>query len=159
MLMIGGLVFILLDKWFEASNQRDEQEIKYPSAFKIGLFQCIAMIPGVSRSAATIIGGLTQKLSKKQAAEFSFFLAVPTMFAATCKKSYDYYKLGITLNATDINLLIVGNVVGFVVALIAIKSFIHYLSNNGFKIFGYYRIAIGASILILYAFGVPLSIN
>jgi undecaprenyl-diphosphatase len=81
------------------------------------------------------------------------------MFAATCKKSYDYYKLGITLNATDINLLIIGNVVGFVVALIAIKSFIHYLSNNGFKVFGYYRIAIGASILILYALGVPLSIN
>ena len=159
MLMIGGVVFILLDKWFEASNQRDEQEIKYPSAFKIGLFQCIAMIPGVSRSAATIIGGLTQKLSKKQAAEFSFFLAVPTMFAATCKKSYDYYKLGITLNAHDINLLIIGNVVGFVVALIAIKSFIHYLSNNGFKIFGYYRIALGASLLILYALGIQISIS
>lgn len=159
MLMIGGVVFILLDKWFESSNHRAEQEIKYPSAFKIGLFQCIAMIPGVSRSAATIIGGLTQKLSKKQAAEFSFFLAVPTMFAATCKKSYDYYKLGITLNAHDINLLIIGNVVGFVVALIAIKTFILYLSNNGFKIFGYYRIALGASLLILYALGIQISIS
>jgi undecaprenyl-diphosphatase len=158
MLMIGGIIFILIDKWIQKSESRTEDEVTYPRAFKIGLFQCIAMIPGVSRSAATIIGGLTQKLSKKQAAEFSFFLAVPTMFAATLKKSYDYYQLGISLNSNDIQLLIIGNVVGFLVAIFAIKSFINYISNNGFKIFGYYRIVVGATILILYAFGVNISI-
>ena len=109
MLMIGGVVFILLDKWFEASNQREEQEIKYPSAFKIGLFQCLAMIPGVSRSGASIVGGMTQKLSRTTAAEFSFFLAIPTMLGATLKKSYDYYKDGFVLSDDQINLLIIGS--------------------------------------------------
>ena len=158
MLMIGGIIFILIDKWIQESENRTEEAVTYPRAFKIGLFQCIAMIPGVSRSAATIIGGLTQKFSKKQAAEFSFFLAVPTMFAATLKKSYDYYQLGISLNTHDIQLLIIGNAVGFLVAIFAIKSFINYISNNGFKLFGYYRIAVGAIILILYALGVKISI-
>jgi len=111
------------------------------------------MIPGVSRSAATIIGGLAQGLNRRSAAEFSFFLAVPTMFAATVKKMYDYYKGGISLTGDEINLLLIGNVVAFVVAMIAIKTFITYLSKHGFKLFGYYRILVGAVILVLYATG------
>src|SRR5690606_13600997 len=114
--------------------------ISYITALKIGLFQCIAMIPGVSRSGASIVGGMSQKLTRTTAAEFSFFLAVPTMLGATVKKSYDYYKAGFELSHDQINLLIIGNVVGFVVALLAIKTFIGFLSKNGFKIFGYYRI-------------------
>ncbi len=156
-LLIGGLIFLFLDKLFSNDGKTDEPP-SYPSALKIGLFQVLAMIPGVSRSAATIIGGLTQKLTRKAAAEFSFFLAVPTMFGATAKKVYDYYKDGIAFDATQINLLIVGNVVAFIVAMIAIKSFIGYLTKYGFKAFGYYRIAIGLAILILYYSGFQLSI-
>jgi undecaprenyl-diphosphatase len=156
-LLIGGIIFLFLDKLFNAEGKSDE-EPSYPSAFKIGLYQVIAMIPGVSRSAATIIGGLTQKLSGKAAAEFSFFLAVPTMFGATAKKIYDYYKNGIELNTTHINLLIVGNIIAFIVAMFAIKSFIGYITKHGFKVFGYYRIALGLVILILYFAGVQLSI-
>lgn len=156
-LFLGGIVFLFLDKLFNNDGKKDEAP-SYPSALKIGLFQVIAMIPGVSRSAATIIGGLTQKLTRKAAAEFSFFLAVPTMFAATAKKLYDYYKEGISIDPTQINLLIVGNVVAFIVAMIAIKSFIGFLTKHGFKVFGYYRIAIGLAILILYFAGYQLSI-
>jgi len=117
------------------------------------------MVPGVSRSAATIIGGMTQKLTRTQAAEFSFFLAVPTMFAATAKKLLDYYQEGISLTGNQINLLIVGNIVAFIVALLAIKSFIGFLSRNGFKAFGYYRIIVGAALLILiFVFKVDLKL-
>jgi undecaprenyl-diphosphatase len=156
-LLIGGILFLFLDKLFNNIGKSDN-EPSYPSAFKIGLFQVIAMIPGVSRSAATIIGGLTQKLTSKAAAEFSFFLAVPTMFGATAKKIYDYYKEGIVLDSTHINLLITGNIVAFIVAMVAIKSFIGYLTKHGFKAFGYYRIAIGLTILVLYFAGFQLSI-
>jgi len=156
-LLIGGIVFLFIDKLFNAAGKSDE-EPSYTSAFKIGLFQVIAMIPGVSRSAATIIGGLTQKLTSKAAAEFSFFLAVPTMFGATAKKIYDYYKVGIVLDSHHIGLLIVGNVVAFIVAMIAIKSFIEYLTKHGFRIFGYYRIVVGLVILVLYFAGFQLSI-
>jgi undecaprenyl-diphosphatase len=156
-LLIGGIIFLMLDKLFNNDGKSDDAP-SYPSAFIIGLFQVIAMIPGVSRSAATIIGGLTQKLTRKAAAEFSFFLAVPTMFGATAKKAYDYYKDGITFTPVQINLLIVGNVVAFIVAMIAIKSFIGFLTKNGFKVFGYYRIAVGLAILILYFCGYQLSI-
>ena len=156
-LLLGGVVFLFLDNLFNNDGKTDAPP-SYPSALKIGLFQVIAMIPGVSRSAATIIGGLTQKLTRKAAAEFSFFLAVPTMFGATAKKAYDYYKEGIVLDSTQINLLIVGNIVAFIVAMIAIRSFIGYLTKYGFKAFGYYRIAIGLAILILYFSGFQLSI-
>src|SRR5207237_7129492 len=105
------------------------------SAFKIGLFQVIAMIPGVSRSAATIIGGLTQKLNKRAAAEFSFFLAVPTMFAATCKELYHLYKEGGGISHEQLHLLLIGNIIAFGVAILAIRTFINYLVNHGFKIF------------------------
>lgn len=158
MLLLGGIVFILIDKWLSKSEQKEEENLSFPKVFKIGLFQCIAMIPGVSRSAATIIGGVTQGLSKKQAAEFSFFLAVPTMFAATCKKMLDYYQSGISFGAEEWKLLAIGNLVGFIVAIIAIKSFINFITKNGFKVFGYYRIIVGATIIILYFMGIELTI-
>ena len=122
------------------------------------MFQVIAMIPGVSRSAATIIGGLTQGLNKKAAAEFSFFLAVPTMFAATVKDLYDLYKHGGGFQGNQIEMLIVGNIVAFFVAMLAIKSFIGFLTKNGFKLFGYYRIIVGGTILILYFLGFELTL-
>lgn len=158
MLILGGIVFILIDKWLSRSEDKTDEELSYLKVLKIGFFQCIAMIPGVSRSAATIIGGVTQGLSKRQAAEFSFFLAVPTMFAATCKKMLDYHKVGTPLNSTEWGLLGIGNLVGFIVAIIAIKSFINYITKNGFKVFGYYRIIVGAAILILYFLGIELSV-
>lgn len=157
-LLLGGIVFIMLDKWFHRAEEKGMGELNSDtSAFKIGMFQVIAMIPGVSRSAATIIGGLTQGLNKKAAAEFSFFLAVPTMFAATCKDFYEVYKGGVGFSSHEINLLIVGNVVAFIVAFLAIKSFISYLTNHGFKVFGYYRIVVGLLILILHFCGISLS--
>ncbi|MES2592232.1 MAG: undecaprenyl-diphosphate phosphatase [Bacteroidota bacterium] len=156
-LFLGGVLFLFLDKLFNDDTKTDASP-SYPSAFKIGLFQVIAMIPGVSRSAATIIGGLTQKLTRKAAAEFSFFLAVPTMFAATAKKGYDFYKDGIVLEVHHVNLLIVGNVVAFIVAMIAIKTFIGFLTKYGFRVFGYYRIIVGLLIIILYISGYQLSI-
>ena len=152
-LLLGGIILLKVDDWFaEDSETATNQEISYLIAFKIGLFQCIAMIPGVSRSGASIVGGMSQKLSRKTAAEFSFFLAVPTMFGATAKKCYDYYKDGFVLTHDQINFLIIGNLVGFIVALIAIKSFIGYLSKNGFKLFGYYRIIVGIALLIIHFF-------
>ncbi len=152
MLIIGGFILIKTDDWFieNEKNTAQNTNISYATAFKIGLFQCLAMIPGTSRSGATIIGGMTQKLNRKTAAEFSFFLAVPTMFGATAKKLYDYYKAGFQLNSEQINFLIIGNIIAFIVALIAIKSFIDYLSKNGFKIFGYYRIILGVILLIIH---------
>ena len=156
MLIIGGVVLIFIDKWFKGNDDIPDREISYSEALKIGLFQVIAMIPGVSRSASTIIGGMTQKFSKRQAAEFSFFLAVPTMFAATAYKLLKGYE---AINSSNIGILIFGNVVGFLVALVAIKSFIAYLTKHGFAIFGYYRIAVGFLILILWGFGYDLSIN
>ena len=157
-LLIGGIIFLLLDKWFQRAEEKGSHELNSDAAaFKIGLFQVIAMIPGVSRSAATIIGGLTQNLNKRAAAEFSFFLAVPTMFAATCKEMYDLYSDGGGITHDQVNLLLVGNVVAFVVAIIAIKAFINYLVNNGFKVFGYYRIIVGLTILILHFAGIELN--
>mgnify|MGYP003687963301 FL=1 len=116
------------------------------------------MIPGTSRSGASIVGGMTQKINRKTAAEFSFFLAVPTMLGATAKKGYDYYKAGFQLSSDQVNYLIIGNIIAFVVALIAIKSFIDYLSKKGFKIFGYYRIVLGISLLIIHFFIYRLTI-
>lgn len=154
-LIVGGVLLLKVDEWFSHS---EETKISYLTAFKIGLFQCLAMIPGVSRSGASIVGGMTQKLSRTTAAEFSFFLAIPTMLGATVKKSYDYYKAGFELSQDQINLLIIGNVVGFIVALIAIKSFIGFLQKNGFRIFGYYRIIAGIAILLIHFFVQKLTI-
>jgi undecaprenyl-diphosphatase len=152
----GGVIFLFLDGLFARRGKIETStaDINLPKALKIGLFQVIAMVPGVSRSAATIIGGLTQGLSPKTAAEFSFFLAVPTMFAATCKSLWDHVQDGgAAFTQNEIMLLAVGNIVGFVVAMIAIKGFIRFLTNNGFRIFGYYRIVVGLIILILAAMG------
>jgi len=152
-LLLGGIVLVFVDKWFNKTET--VETISYPSAFKIGLYQCIAMIPGVSRSAATIIGGMTQKLDRKTAAEFSFFLAVPTMFAASAYKLLKNYQ---TISKDDIDILLVGNVVAFVVALLAIKTFIGILTRYGFKYFGYYRIIVGLVILVMVALGFELAI-
>lgn len=156
-LFLGGIFFLFVDALFK-DNETSDKQVNYPSAFLIGCFQIIAMIPGVSRSAATIIGGLTQKLNKRTAAEFSFFLALPTMFAATVLGLYDYVKDGGTFGSREVTLFAVGNVVAFIVAIIAIRSFINFLTRYGFKVFGYYRIVVGAAILILYYLGVELAI-
>lgn len=148
MLLLGGIVFLFVDNWFDDKKAVDKTP-EYFQALKIGLFQCLAMIPGVSRSAATIIGGLTQKLTRKAAAEFSFFLAVPTMFAATAKKLLDFYHEGTPITHEQFKLLAVGNIIAFVVAMFAIKSFITYLTKHGFKVFGYYRIVAGIVILVM----------
>ncbi|MCB0489308.1 MAG: undecaprenyl-diphosphate phosphatase [Cyclobacteriaceae bacterium] len=157
-LIIGGVLFLFIDRIFKSTEETGESEPTYLKALNIGFFQTIAMIPGVSRSAATIIGGLTQKLNKKAAAEFSFFLAVPTMFAATAYKLLKFYLEGYQFGGDQITLLVIGNVVAFVVAMIAIKSFISFLTRHGFKWFGYYRIIAGIIILILVFSGVELSI-
>ena len=163
-LVIGGFILLKVDDWFKSNevinpeNPTEHTEISYLTALKIGLFQCLAMVPGTSRSGASIVGGMTQGISRKVAAEFSFFLAVPTMFGATAKKLYDYYKAGFELSGQQVNYLIIGNILAFIVALIAIKSFIDYLSKKGFKVFGYYRIALGILLLIIHFFFYPLSI-
>ncbi|MEZ4944304.1 MAG: undecaprenyl-diphosphate phosphatase [Cyclobacteriaceae bacterium] len=157
-LILGGIVFIFIDKIFKDTDEKENNEVTYAKALKIGFFQTIAMVPGVSRSAATIIGGMTQKLNKKTAAEFSFFLAVPTMFAATAYKLLQFYREGNSFGANEIVLLLVGNVVAFIVAMFAIKSFISFLTRHGFKWFGYYRIIVGVLILILFFLDVELSV-
>ena len=157
-LVIGGVILLKVDDWFTYGEEDEVKIISYSTALKIGFFQCLAMIPGVSRSGASIVGGMSQKLSRTTAAEFSFFLAVPTMLGATLKKSYDYYKAGFTLTNDQVNLLIIGNVVGFLVALLAIKTFIGYLSKHGFQMFGYYRIIIGFIILAIHFFIQPLTV-
>jgi len=156
MLILGGIFFLFVDKLFDEKKAMDDSTPNYKKSFIIGVFQCISMIPGVSRSAATIIGGLSQKLTRKAAAEFSFFLAVPTMFAATAKKMYDFYNLGIELDANQIKLLTVGNIVAFIVAMIAIKSFITFLTKHGFKLFGYYRIVAGILVLLMVYYGIQI---
>jgi len=156
-LLVGGIVLLFIDKWFADNEENGKEEVDYKTAVIIGTFQAISMIPGVSRSASTIIGGLTQKLTRKTAAEFSFFLAVPTMFAATAKSIWDEKEL--IMESTDkIPLLIFGNIIAFIVAIAAIKFFIGYLTKHGFKAFGYYRIVVGLIILILLALKVDLQI-
>jgi undecaprenyl-diphosphatase len=157
-LFIGGIILLFVDKWFKNNSLDEEKEITLPKAFKIGLFQCLALWPGMSRSASTIIGGMTQGLTRQTAAEFSFFLAVPTMFAATAKKLLDFYKDGLTLNSHEISLLAFGNVVAFVVALLAIKSFIGFLNKHGFKGFGWYRIIVGGVLIVLFLLKIPVAI-
>ncbi|MBP6313693.1 MAG: undecaprenyl-diphosphate phosphatase [Flavobacteriales bacterium] len=156
MLFLGGIVFLFIDKWAPGGKTEETQPISYKKAFIIGVWQCIAMVPGVSRSAATIIGGMTQGLTRKNAAEFSFFLAVPTMFGATVKSIYDYMKDGGAFTSEHFQLFAIGNVVAFVVAIIAIRSFIAFLSKHGFKAFGWYRIVVGGVIILLYLMNVPL---
>lgn len=157
-LLIGGIILLFVDRWFNKPTTFTEEEITYPTAFKIGFFQCLAMIPGVSRSGATIVGGMGLKLSRQAAAEFSFFLAVPTMLAATAKKLLDFYQEGHTISTEQWQLLAVGNVIAFIVAMLAIKSFIGFLNKHGFKLFGWYRIVIGVLLLALLYSGHSLAI-
>jgi len=157
-LVIGGIILLFVDNWFKNPTIDDSDEISYATALKIGLYQCLAMIPGTSRSGASIVGGMAEKLSRRAAAEFSFFLAVPTMFGATAKKLLDFYQDGGVLSSHEINMLIVGNVVGFIVAIIAIKSFIGFLTKHGFRLFGWYRIIVGVVLIILLLSGQSLSV-
>ncbi|MBL7919217.1 MAG: undecaprenyl-diphosphate phosphatase [Bacteroidia bacterium] len=157
-LFVGGIILLFVDKWFKDQTINNEEDISYVKALKIGLFQCLALFPGVSRSASTIIGGMTQKLTRQAAAEFSFFLAVPTMFAATAKKLLDFYKEGIVINSEEIKILIFGNVVAFIVAVLAIKFFIGVLNKYGFKYFGVYRIIVGGVLIILFLMGIKIAV-
>ena len=157
-LLVGGLILLFVDQWFNNGDINNTDDITYGTAFKIGLFQCISMIPGVSRSASTILGGMSQKLSRKTAAEFSFFLAVPTMFGATAKKLFDFYQDGFVISQEQVNLLIIGNVVAFIVAMLAIRYFITFLQIRGFRIFGWYRIIVGGIILVLLLSGYDLQV-
>lgn len=160
-LVLGGIVLLFVDDWFKNPTILDEKDITVKKAVIIGFWQCLAMMPGTSRSAASIIGGMTQGLSRKAAAEFSFFLAVPTMMAVTVYSVFvktwgkgtvtemKGYEM-ILQDQNHINLFIIGNIVAFVVALIAVKTFIELLTKYGFKFWGWYRIIIGIALLIYF---------
>lgn len=154
-LLLGGIVLLFVDNWFKPKGV---EGISYGRAFGIGLCQCIALVPGVSRSAATIIGGMALGLTRKHAAEFSFFLAVPTMAAASGYKMVQGWKLDPELFSGDhIGLLLLGNAVAFVVAWLAIRSFVGFLTRHGFRAFGWYRIVLGLLLLVLLLAGVDLN--
>ena len=157
MLFLGGILMIYFDRIF---TNKTERPVQVQNAFIIGLFQCLAMIPGVSRSMATIFGGMQQGLTRRQAAEFSFFLAVPTMFGATLLKGYKLYKeLGVAVFQENWQTLLVGNVVAFVVALLAIKFFIEFVTKYGFRVFGYYRILLSVGVAIALLLGANISLS
>ena len=147
----GGIILLFIDNLFKENAITEEKNISYPKAFIIGCFQVLSVLfPGLSRSAATIIGGMSQKLTRSFAAEFSFFLAVPTMFAASAKSFYDVYKEHPeVLVKNNMTTLGIGAVVSFIVALFSIRFFINYLQKHGFKLFGFYRIMLGIIILVL----------
>jgi len=153
-LLAGGVILLFVDEWFNKPTITEEKDINYLTAFKIGCFQCLAMIPGISRSASSIVGGMSQKLSRTAAAEFSFFLAVPTMFGATAKDLWDFHKDNPNISADTMHgyivTLILGSVIAFIVALLAIRSFITFLEQKGFKLFGWYRIVAGLAVIILF---------
>lgn len=156
MLLLGGIFMLFIDRIFSAKGKEHPTLL---NSFFIGCFQVLAMVPGVSRSMATIVGGMQQGLSRKSAAEFSFFLAVPTMLGATLLKAYKLFKDGgMEIFRDNATTLILGNIIAFLVAMAAIRFFINYLTKYGFKLFGYYRIVVGAVILLLMALNVPLSV-
>jgi undecaprenyl-diphosphatase len=148
-MLVGGVILLFIDKAFKNPVIDSEEKITFPKAVIIGVWQCIAMIPGVSRSAASIIGGMQQKLTRSAAAEFSFFLAVPTMLAATGYKLLKYYKERGGFSGEEIKQLAIGNVVAFIVAMLAIKFFIGFLKKYGFTVWGWYRIVLGIVLLFL----------
>ena len=156
MLVVGGIFMLFCDRIF--NHGQESTSLTDKKAFMIGVFQCIAMIPGVSRSMATIVGGMAQGLTRKRAAEFSFFLAVPTMFAATC---LDVFKLikngGVDALSSHVPTLLLGSAVAFVVALLAMKWFVNFLTKYGFKVFGVYRIVVGGFILVWLMMGHSLA--
>ena len=170
-IFLGGILLVFIDKFFKKSEIDDLENVSYKKSFTIGVFQILAIIlPGFSRSAATIIGGLQQKLTRKLAAEFSFFLAVPTLAGAFVKSIWDAYKhdheiISLHLNTQEllltkhnIQMIAMGNFIAFIVAIIAIKFFISILIKYGFKFFGYYRIILGLTIIILLSMGINLRI-
>jgi undecaprenyl-diphosphatase len=150
-LILGGIVLLFIDRFFQNSTIEDDTNITFGKSFVIGMWQCIAMIPGVSRSAATIIGGMQQGLTRKLAAEFSFFVAVPTMAAATGYKLLKGYE---SFTSDHVKLLAIGNIVAFIVAIVAIRFFIGFLQKYGFRLFGWYRIIAGLILLALIWQGV-----
>jgi undecaprenyl-diphosphatase len=154
-MFLGGIILIFVDNWFKNPGIEEEPKITYKNSLIIGIFQLLAIVfPGFSRSAATIIGGMQQKLTRKLAAEFSFYLAVPTLAGAFAKSLWDAYKhTPEIVTHHNIYLLTLGNIISFVVAIVAIKAFIAFLIKYGFKPFGYYRIAVGLAILLLIIFG------
>ena len=170
MLLLGGIVLLFVDRWFpQGRPEKGEAAVTNPSyrqAFVIGVFQCLAVVPGTSRSAATIVGGLTQRLTRRAAAEFAFFLAMPTMLAASVKDLYDYSKeakahgtsLAHLFTPEQVKLLALGNVVAFVVALLAIKLFVNFVARYGFRAFGIYRIVVGGLLVIMLALKLPLQL-
>ena len=158
MLIVGGVFMLFCDRIFNKGT--DATPLTYKRSFVIGLVQCISMIPGVSRSMATIVGGMSQRLTRKAAAEFSFFLAVPTMLGATCLELYKMISHGegnILMEGNNLEILIIGAVVAFVVAIAAIKFFISYVTKYGFKMFGWYRIIVGGLIVALSLAGYELT--
>lgn len=179
MLIVGGVFMLFCDQMFAPKDKAEVERLShngvtYRRALMVGMYQCIAaVLPGTSRSMATIVGGMQQKLTRKMAAEFSFFLAVPTMFGAALKEVYDLMKHGTDITLADgtvqhltgtqvltadghLTTLLLGSFIAFVVALMAVKYFIHYIARYGFRAFGWYRIIVGAVILVLPLFGVKL---
>lgn len=155
-LVLWGVFMLFCDKIFDKG--RDDNKVTWRRAFIIGCFQCLSVIPGTSRSMATIVGGMQQKLTRKNAAEFSFFLAVPTMAGATLLDLIDMFGEGTTwATGHNIMLLIVGCVIAFIVAILAMKWFVGFLAKYGFKAFGWYRIIIGSIILLLLLTGHSLA--
>lgn len=157
MLIIGGVFMLFCDRIF--NNGSEDTKLTYKRAFTVGLIQCISMIPGVSRSMATIVGGMSQRLTRKAAAEFSFFLAVPTMFGATCLETYKLISHGdgsLLTQGNNLEMLLLGSVVAFVVAILAIKFFISYVTKYGFAAFGWYRIIVGLIIIACALCGIEL---
>lgn len=148
-LLLGGIVLVFIDNFFNHPTIQSEKQVSYLKSFTIGIWQCLAMVPGVSRSAASIIGGMQQKLTRSAAAEFSFFLAVPTMVAATGYKMFKFFRENGGISHEETKLLLIGNIVAFVVALLAIKFFIEFLKKHGFRIWGIYRIIIGLILLVM----------
>lgn len=156
MLVVGGLFMLFCDKIF--NKGREENKVNEKRAFNIGLWQCLSVIPGTSRSMATIVGGMANGLTRKRAAEYSFFLAVPTMAGATLLDLLDILKEDATwVNTHDLIMLAVGCVVSFVVALLAMKWFVSFLTKYGFKVFGWYRIIIGIIIIVMLLSGISLN--
>lgn len=159
MLILGGVFMLFCDRIFNKGSE--STELTYKRAFIVGVIQCISMIPGVSRSMATIVGGMSQRLTRKAAAEFSFFLAVPTMLGATCLELYKLITHGdgnILTEGDNLAVLIVGSIVAYIVAIAAIKFFISYVTKYGFKMFGWYRILVGAVILVMILSGYDLAV-
>jgi undecaprenyl-diphosphatase len=148
-MLAGGILLIFVDKFFTRPRIQSEKQVSYTKSFAIGVWQCLAMIPGVSRSAASIIGGMQQKLTRSAAAEFSFFLAVPTMLAATGYKLLKFYQDDGGFTGEEIKLLAIGNIVAFIVAMIAIKFFIEFLKKHGFRVWGIYRVIVGIILLMM----------